>query len=156
MDASDATCEEETRHMLSVESQHPHALSPHSYCSQSFAIIIRLFTLGPFVPQSNDAWVLAKPGLTQAVAIASFAYMCHHSTFLLYGSLKQPAEARWARLTHVSTSPKTDPFSLRPSLKSSSLCLAMPPSLDSFKANNVWTIPKTGASKTALGGSCRR
>lgn len=66
------------------------------------AIIIRLFTLGPFVPQSNDAWVLAKPGITQAVAIASFAYMCHHSTFLLYGSLKQPTEARWARLTHVS------------------------------------------------------
>lgn len=53
-------------------------------------------------PQSNDAWVLAKPGITQAVAIASFAYMCHHSTFLLYGSLKQPTEARWARLTHVS------------------------------------------------------
>ncbi|XP_057380444.1 putative sodium-coupled neutral amino acid transporter 11 [Daphnia carinata] len=66
------------------------------------AIIIRLFTLGPFVPQSDDAWVLAKPGITQAVAIASFAYMCHHSTFLLYGSLKQPTEARWARLTHVS------------------------------------------------------
>jgi sodium-coupled neutral amino acid transporter 11 len=28
--------------------------------------------------------------------------MCHHSTFLLYGSLKQPTEARWARLTHAS------------------------------------------------------
>jgi sodium-coupled neutral amino acid transporter 11 len=53
-------------------------------------------------PQSSDAWVLAKPGITQAVAIASFAYMCHHSTFLLYGSLKQPTESRWARLTHAS------------------------------------------------------
>ncbi|XP_046451044.1 putative sodium-coupled neutral amino acid transporter 11 [Daphnia pulex] len=67
-----------------------------------FSIIFRLFTLGPFVPQSSDAWVLAKPGITQAVAIASFAYMCHHSTFLLYGSLKQPTESRWARLTHAS------------------------------------------------------
>nr|CAH0098921.1 unnamed protein product [Daphnia galeata] len=67
-----------------------------------FSIIIRLFTLGPFVPQSSDAWVLAKPGITQAVSIASFAYMCHHSTFLLYDSLKQPTEARWARLTHAS------------------------------------------------------
>ena len=53
-------------------------------------------------PQSQDAWVLAKPGITQAVAIASFAYMCHHSTFLLYGSLKQPSESRWKRLTHAS------------------------------------------------------
>ena len=53
-------------------------------------------------PQSSDAWVLAKPGITQAVSIASFAYMCHHSTFLLYDSLKQPTEAHWARLTHAS------------------------------------------------------
>lgn len=90
-------------------------------------IIIRLFTLGPFVsvnylilnnvknmleikvtfpycfrPPSSDAWVLAKSNVTQAVAIASFAYMCHHSTFLLFGSIKQPTEARWARLTHAS------------------------------------------------------
>ena len=55
-----------------------------------------------FRPRSADAWVLAKPGVTQAVAIASFAYMCHHSTFLLYGSLKKPSEERWTRLTHAA------------------------------------------------------
>lgn len=53
-------------------------------------------------PKTIDAWSLAKPGVMQAVAIASFAFMCHHSTFLLYGSLKQPSEERWARLTHAS------------------------------------------------------
>lgn len=33
--------------------------------------------------------------------------MCHHSTFLVYGSLKHPSEERWKRLTHTSVAIST-------------------------------------------------
>lgn len=28
--------------------------------------------------------------------------MCHHSTFLIQGSIKDPSPQRWAKLTHFS------------------------------------------------------
>lgn len=71
------------------------------------AVFVRIFTLGPSVPQSADAWTLARPQLTQSIAISSFAFMCHHSTFLVYGSLKHPSEERWKRLTHTSVAIST-------------------------------------------------
>lgn len=33
---------------------------------------------------------------------ASAAFICHHNSFLIYGSLEQPTIARWTRVTHVS------------------------------------------------------
>lgn len=30
------------------------------------------------------------------------AFICHHNSFLIYGSLEQPTQARWAQITHVS------------------------------------------------------
>ena len=33
--------------------------------------------------------------------------MCHHSTFLVYGSLKQPTEKHWKRLTHTCVAVST-------------------------------------------------
>lgn len=32
----------------------------------------------------------------------SLAFICHHNSFLIYGSLKQPTLANWTRVTHVS------------------------------------------------------
>jgi len=66
------------------------------------AIFIRLFTFGPSIPQTKDAWDLAHSGVAQAIAIASFAFMCHHSTFLIQGSIRDPSPQRWAKLTHFS------------------------------------------------------
>ncbi|KAF6035772.1 hypothetical protein EB796_005917 [Bugula neritina] len=38
----------------------------------------------------------------QAIGILSFAYMCHHNSFLLYTSLENPTEKRWSLVTHAS------------------------------------------------------
>lgn len=32
----------------------------------------------------------------------SLAFICHHNSFLIYGSLQQPTLANWSRVTHVS------------------------------------------------------
>ena len=43
------------------------------------------------------------PGLFQAIGVISFAFVCHHNSLLIYGSLKTPTLDRFARVTHVST-----------------------------------------------------
>ncbi|EPB82428.1 hypothetical protein HMPREF1544_10815 [Mucor circinelloides 1006PhL] len=38
----------------------------------------------------------------QAIAVISFAFVCHHNSFLIFGSLKQPSLNRFAVVTHWS------------------------------------------------------
>ncbi|KAI7894837.1 AAAP amino acid permease [Mucor mucedo] len=38
----------------------------------------------------------------QAIAVISFAFVCHHNSFLIFGSLKQPSLNRFATVTHWS------------------------------------------------------
>ncbi|CAO3641915.1 unnamed protein product [Cunninghamella echinulata] len=38
----------------------------------------------------------------QAIAVISFAFVCHHNSFLIFGSLKQPSLNRFAKVTHYS------------------------------------------------------
>ncbi|KAI9365910.1 transmembrane amino acid transporter protein-domain-containing protein [Pilaira anomala] len=38
----------------------------------------------------------------QAIAVISFAFVCHHNSFLIFGSLKQPSLNRFAMVTHWS------------------------------------------------------
>ncbi|XP_036601364.1 putative sodium-coupled neutral amino acid transporter 11 isoform X2 [Trichosurus vulpecula] len=65
-------------------------------------VIIRVFTLGPYISRTEDVWVFAKPNAIQAVGIMSFAFICHHNSFLVYGSLEEPTVAKWSRVIHVS------------------------------------------------------
>eukprot|EP01138_Halocafeteria_seosinensis_P000078 gb/GECG01000079.1/.p1 GENE.gb/GECG01000079.1/~~gb/GECG01000079.1/.p1 ORF type:complete len:577 (+),score=46.18 gb/GECG01000079.1/:1-1731(+) len=37
-----------------------------------------------------------------AVGVVSFAFICHHSSFFVFRSLKNPTEQRWAKTTHIS------------------------------------------------------
>ena len=30
------------------------------------------------------------------------AFMCHHNTFLIYGSIKEADQRRWDKVTHIS------------------------------------------------------
>ncbi|KAJ5665747.1 uncharacterized protein N7477_008195 [Penicillium maclennaniae] len=39
----------------------------------------------------------------RAVGVISFAFVCHHNSLLIYGSLKKPTMDRFARVTHYST-----------------------------------------------------
>ncbi|KAF0026469.1 hypothetical protein F2P81_021206 [Scophthalmus maximus] len=64
--------------------------------------IIRAATFGPQIPPTENAWAFAKWNAIQAVGVMSFAFICHHNSFLVYGSLEQPTAAKWSRVTHVS------------------------------------------------------
>ncbi|KAM9341863.1 LOW QUALITY PROTEIN: putative sodium-coupled neutral amino acid transporter 11 [Pholidichthys leucotaenia] len=65
-------------------------------------VITRAVTFGPQIPHTENAWAFAKWNAIQAVGVMSFAFICHHNSFLIYGSLEQPTLANWSRVTHVS------------------------------------------------------
>ncbi|XP_075895904.1 putative sodium-coupled neutral amino acid transporter 11 [Nelusetta ayraudi] len=65
-------------------------------------VIIRAATLGPQIHPTENAWAFVKPNAVQAAAIMSFAFICHHNSFLIYGSLEQPTLAKWSQITHIS------------------------------------------------------
>ncbi|XP_009994402.1 PREDICTED: putative sodium-coupled neutral amino acid transporter 11 [Chaetura pelagica] len=67
-------------------------------------VMIRTVTLSPQVPKSENAWIFAKPNAVQAVGVMSFAFICNHNSFLIYGSLEEPTLKNWSRVTHVSIS----------------------------------------------------
>ena len=43
------------------------------------------------------------PGVFQAIGVISFAFVCHHNSLLIYGSLRKPTLDRFAKVTHFST-----------------------------------------------------
>ncbi|EGN99764.1 hypothetical protein SERLA73DRAFT_88414 [Serpula lacrymans var. lacrymans S7.3] len=43
------------------------------------------------------------PGVFQAIGVMSFAFVCHHNSLLIYGSLRTPTLDRFAKVTHIST-----------------------------------------------------
>jgi sodium-coupled neutral amino acid transporter 11 len=43
------------------------------------------------------------PGVFQAIGVISFAFVCHHNSLLIYGSMRTPTLDRFARVTHIST-----------------------------------------------------
>ncbi|XP_061698601.1 putative sodium-coupled neutral amino acid transporter 11 [Syngnathoides biaculeatus] len=65
-------------------------------------VVIRAVTLGPEVPLTEAPWLFAKWNAIQAVGVMSFAFICHHNSFLIYGSLAQPTLTNWTRVTHIS------------------------------------------------------
>ncbi|RWS12242.1 amino acid transporter-like protein [Dinothrombium tinctorium] len=62
------------------------------------------FVLFEFIasPFTEDAFSFTSDGITEAIGIIAFAYMCHHNSFLLYESLENPTQTRWNRVTHIS------------------------------------------------------
>ncbi|TKA83451.1 hypothetical protein B0A55_00538 [Friedmanniomyces simplex] len=71
-------------------------------------IIFTVITQGPL--QSPNlrgplrGSLLLNDGVFQAIGVISFAFVCHHNSLLIYGSLKTPTMDRFARVTHYSTS----------------------------------------------------
>ncbi|XP_036423194.1 putative sodium-coupled neutral amino acid transporter 11 isoform X2 [Colossoma macropomum] len=65
-------------------------------------VIVRAATLGPQIPPSEDAWVFARWNAIQAVGVMSFAFICHHNSFIIYESLQEPTLRNWLRITHTS------------------------------------------------------
>ncbi|GIX92126.1 putative sodium-coupled neutral amino acid transporter 11 [Caerostris darwini] len=83
-------------------------LSLVSFLSLIFAVsivlfvVIRAFTMAGKVIPTDDGFVFANTGFTQAVGVIAFAYMCHHNSFLLFDVLDNPTQSRWNLVTHIS------------------------------------------------------
>jgi sodium-coupled neutral amino acid transporter 11 len=70
-------------------------------------IIITVVTQGFFVPQELRGELrgslFINKGITEAIGVISFAFVCHHNSLLIYGSLRKPTLDRFAKVTHWST-----------------------------------------------------
>src|SRR6201992_1442720 len=70
-------------------------------------IIIAILTQGVRVPAEDKGPIrgslLINSGIFQAIGVISFAFVCHHNSLLIYGSLKKPTLDRFAKVTHYST-----------------------------------------------------
>ncbi|KAI5117108.1 hypothetical protein M0805_008227 [Coniferiporia weirii] len=51
----------------------------------------------------SERFSVIRPGIFQAIGVISFAFVCHHNSLLIYGSLKTPTLDRFATVTHIST-----------------------------------------------------
>ncbi|XP_077264572.1 putative sodium-coupled neutral amino acid transporter 11 isoform X1 [Temnothorax americanus] len=67
------------------------------------AIFIRMDTMSDTVPSQKDSWRFANfSGIVQSIGIMAFAFMCHHNTFLIYGSIERATQQKWDVVTHWS------------------------------------------------------
>ena len=71
-------------------------------------IVTSVIIEGPHVPPElkgdpNKRFSIISPGVFQAIGVISFAFVCHHNSLLIYGSLKTPTLDRFAKVTHIST-----------------------------------------------------
>ncbi|KAF2479980.1 amino acid transporter [Neohortaea acidophila] len=70
-------------------------------------ILITIVTQGPIQSPNLrgplQGSLLINNGVFQAIGVISFAFVCHHNSLLIYGSLKTPTMDRFAKVTHYST-----------------------------------------------------
>ncbi|KAF3399961.1 Vacuolar amino acid transporter 2 [Penicillium rolfsii] len=70
-------------------------------------IVVTVITQGFRVPAESrgeiKSHLIFNSGFFQAVGVISFAFVCHHNSLLIYGSLKKPTLDRFATVTHYST-----------------------------------------------------
>ncbi|KKK26985.1 hypothetical protein ARAM_002617 [Aspergillus rambellii] len=70
-------------------------------------ILVAVITQGFRVPSESrgdfKGLLFVNSGFFQAVGVISFAFVCHHNSLLIYGSLKKPTLDRFAIVTHYST-----------------------------------------------------
>lgn len=68
------------------------------------AVIIRGPQVSPVLKGDPEKRLsLVQPGIFQAIGVISFAFVCHHNSLLIYGSMKTPTIDRFALVTHIST-----------------------------------------------------
>ncbi|KAF9012326.1 AAAP amino acid permease [Cyathus striatus] len=71
-------------------------------------IVSSVLIEGPHVPAElkgdpSQRFSFIGSGIFQAIGVISFAFVCHHNSLLIYGSLRTPTLDRFAKVTHVST-----------------------------------------------------
>ncbi|KAL0941225.1 transmembrane amino acid transporter [Colletotrichum truncatum] len=71
-------------------------------------IVATVVIQGALTPKSergsfSPALLTINGGIFEAIGVISFAFVCHHNSLLIYGSLKTPTIDRFSRVTHYST-----------------------------------------------------
>lgn len=72
-------------------------------------IIITVIVRGPAMPAelkgdpSLRLTIIHPSNVVRSIAVISFAFVCHHNSLLIYGSLKEPSMDRFGKVTHYST-----------------------------------------------------
>ncbi|KAL6703035.1 hypothetical protein ACN47E_010311 [Coniothyrium glycines] len=71
-------------------------------------IIITIITQSFRVPPESKGQlrgsIIIHTGVFEAIGVIAFAFVCHHNSLLIYGSLRKPTIDRFTRVTHYSTS----------------------------------------------------
>lgn len=70
-------------------------------------IILTVITQSFRVPQESKGQlrgsIIIHSGVFEAIGVIAFAFVCHHNSLLIYGSLRKPTIDRFSRVTHYST-----------------------------------------------------
>ncbi|KAG7294334.1 hypothetical protein NEMBOFW57_004405 [Staphylotrichum longicolle] len=72
-------------------------------------IVVTVVVQGMMVPMEQRGslrdWrlLVVNDGIFQAIGVISFAFVCHHNSLLIYGSLEKPTIDRFSKVTHIST-----------------------------------------------------
>ncbi|KAG8936851.1 hypothetical protein FRC02_010713 [Tulasnella sp. 418] len=71
-------------------------------------IVISVLIEGPKVSEDlkgnpSARFTIIQPRIFEAIGVISFAFVCHHNSLLIYGSLRTPTLDRFTKVTHVST-----------------------------------------------------
>ncbi|KAL7942089.1 transmembrane amino acid transporter domain-containing protein [Trichoderma barbatum] len=71
-------------------------------------IVVTVLVQGVLVPSADRGsfstpLLIINGGIFQAIGVISFAFVCHHNSLLIYGSLKTPTIDNFSRVTHYST-----------------------------------------------------
>jgi len=70
-------------------------------------IVVAVVVEGPQTPLSLRGdpaarWTWIQPGIFQSIGVISFAFVCHHNTFIIFKALAKPTLDRAAIVTHMS------------------------------------------------------
>ncbi|ROT43722.1 hypothetical protein SODALDRAFT_327931 [Sodiomyces alkalinus F11] len=71
-------------------------------------IVVTVLVQGALTPKEERGsftpnLLTINSGIFEAIGVISFAFVCHHNSLLIYGSLKTPTIDRFSRVTHYST-----------------------------------------------------
>ncbi|OAL70691.1 amino acid transporter [Trichophyton violaceum] len=66
-------------------------------------VIIEGIQVAPEARGEVKGSLFVNSGVVPAIGVISFAFVCHHNSLLIYGSLRKPTMDRFARVTHYST-----------------------------------------------------
>lgn len=66
-------------------------------------VVTQSFRVPPESKGQLDGSLIIRPGIFEAIGVIAFAFVCHHNSLLIYGSLRKPTIDRFSRVTHYST-----------------------------------------------------